>query len=142
MNRGAATPVELRTAYLKMATSSVGAAGTSTVTNVMTTTTLMMTMAKIAPERNNMKNSFWLITKKSGVPRITKTRPAMKWDEIAIYVSLEMPDEVFQRPTISAKINISHQPKVEIDAETVNNIEEVLKQDGINVKLTIEDTEE
>ncbi len=102
----------------------------------------MMTMAKIAPERNNMKNSFWLITKKSGVPRITKTRPAMKWDEIAIYVSLEMPDEVFQRPTISAKINISHQPKVEIDAETVNNIEEVLKQDGINVKLTIEDTEE
>lgn len=37
---------------------------------------------------------------------------------------------------------LTDEAKLEIDAETINNIEEVLKQEGLNVKLEIKAPEE
>lgn len=89
-----------------------------------------------------MKVNFWLITKSNGSIRTVKNRPSMDWDEVAIKVNLDIPNEMFQRPTLSASIKIDHAPKLEIEAETVNNIQEVLKHEGIDVKLTIVPLEE
>ncbi len=89
-----------------------------------------------------MKVNFWLIIKQNGSVRTTKGRPDLKWDEVAIKIDIELPNDLFKRPTLSASINIDHHPKLEIEAETINNVEEVLKREGINVKLKIEKTEE
>lgn len=89
-----------------------------------------------------MKVNFWLIIKEGGSVRTTKGRPDLKWDEVAIKVGVDLPNELFKRPTLSASINIDHHPKLDITAETINNIEEVLKQDGINVKLEVRAPEE
>jgi hypothetical protein len=85
-----------------------------------------------------MKETFWLLVSDTGKIRTTRSRPDLKWNEVAVKVSIEIPNEMFQRPTVSAMIKIDKAPKVDIDATTINNIEEILKQQGINVKLTIE----
>ena len=89
-----------------------------------------------------MKVNFWLITRSNGSIKTTKNRPSMDWDEVAMKVALDIPNEMFQRPTLSASIKIEHAPKLEIEAETINNIQEVLKREGIDVKLTILPPEE
>ena len=87
-----------------------------------------------------MKIDFWLKVSKDGKIATSKGRPnTTRWDEIAIKMSLQVPKELFERPTLAASIEIpqSAAPPLEINAETVNNLEEVLRQNGMNVKLTI-----
>lgn len=87
-----------------------------------------------------MRFEFWMKVSKSGKISTSKGRPnTTRWDEIAIKMSLQLPKELFERPTLAAAIEIqqSAAPPMEITAETVNNLEEVLRQNGMNVKLTI-----
>ena len=86
-----------------------------------------------------MKTGFWLITTKGGSIRTVKNRPGLRWDEVAIYVALDVPNELFTRPTMSAKIVIDPKdaPKLEIDAHTVHDMTEILKREGYDINLTI-----
>ena len=86
-----------------------------------------------------MKVPFWLIINKSGSIRTTKNRTGLKWNEVARKVDVELPDKLFQRPTLSATIIIDEAvaPECDIKADTVNNIEELLQREGYDVKLSI-----
>ena len=87
---------------------------------------------------------FWLTVGKNGSVRTTKGQPDLKWDEISIYVSLSVPIELFKRPTLSATIEIPKDkiPEQHINADTVNELQEVLKLQGFEVKLHIQEPEE
>lgn len=91
-----------------------------------------------------MKTSFWLITNKGGSIRTVKNRPGLQWNELAVQVNLEVPDELFKRPTASASIKIKdgEVPNLNIEADTVNDIQEILKREGIDINLTIVPPEE
>lgn len=76
--------------------------------------------------------------------RISKTYPKLEANEIVIRLNLEIPKVYFEKPTLQAKIAL---PKIEaqkIEAETISEIEEHIKQGlGVNVNLTLlEESEE
>lgn len=76
--------------------------------------------------------------------RITKTMPGLDWDEIAVKLNLELPDELFIKPHLQADITIpadSVSPP-HIEAETINDIEEVVSRElGVKLDLSIIPTE-
>ena len=90
-----------------------------------------------------MKITFWLVVNRNRSIRTVKGKPQLKWDEIAIYCTLDIPVELFNRPTLSAEIAIPSDkiPESHIEAETIQGLEEVLKQEGFNVKLSIKSEE-
>lgn len=91
-----------------------------------------------------MKTKFWLIANSSGSIRTVKNTPDLKWNEVAIQVELDLPADLFKRPTLSAAIKIDQDkvPAIHIDTEVVHGVEEVLKQQGINVKLKVKELPE
>lgn len=91
-----------------------------------------------------MKQNFWLVVSKNGSVRTLKGKPTLAWDEIAIYVTMDIPVELFNRPTLSAEINIPDDkvPATHIDAETVNNLKEILKAEGFLLKIHIQSDED
>lgn len=90
-----------------------------------------------------MKVSNWLVIDRNGVKATRKTKPALDWDEIAIKVNLEIPNELFQRPTLEATVivkdipNNAYKPDVVID--TVELIEQ---QTGAKINFTVVPPEE
>lgn len=76
--------------------------------------------------------------------RVTKQPTSLDFDEIAIRLEIDLPSGIFSKPTLQANIKVEGD-KVSapiITADTVHNIEEVIKQNtGIHIKLT-QQTEE
>lgn len=68
----------------------------------------------------------WLIINNRGTTRLTKNKPALNWDEIAMLLNIEMPDSVFKRPQIQANIKIDGEMNYEFDYETQQKINDVL----------------
>ncbi len=87
-----------------------------------------------------MKAPFFLIVNKKGGVRTTKTQPDLRWDEISIQMNLDLPDNLFRKPLLSASITVDEKkvtPAV-ISPEITNNIQESIKQHtGVEVKLII-----
>ena len=54
-----------------------------------------------------MKTTGYLNIKSSGSARFTKNKGGLDWNEIAIKIHIEIPDELFRRPLIEAKIEVS-----------------------------------
>jgi hypothetical protein len=76
---------------------------------------------------------------KDGSVRTTRNAPSsIHGGEIPIKVSVDIPNELFIKPTLIANISINHVPRVEITSEVISNIEGALKEKGIDVKLTIQ----
>lgn len=76
-----------------------------------------------------MKINGYLNIKDNGTARFTKKRTGLDWNEIAIKISVDIPNELFRRPIIEAKIEVSnsvlpkHQP-VELIINTKDLIEQ------------------
>lgn len=84
--------------------------------------------------------SPYLVVTENGGCRITKTYPRLEWHEIAIQLHLNIPDELYRKPQLSASISVD--PKAvqtpEIGCEVISNIEEAIKQHtGVEVKLSV-----
>ena len=85
-----------------------------------------------------MKVSNWLIINRRGVVGTRKTKPALQWDEIAIKLNLEVPDQLFQRPTIEASVKVNELPNNAYDPELIiNSIKEIENQTGAKINLTV-----
>lgn len=88
---------------------------------------------------------FYLVVSERGSMRVLKSVPALNWDEIAIKMKLDIPDEIFKRPQLSASIKIPKDvvlTKV-IEADIVDNIKEIFKAGtDLNINLTIVDSED
>lgn len=85
-----------------------------------------------------MKLISWLIVNPNGVKSVRKTKPYLEWNEIAIKVNIDVPEQVFERPALEATITVSElpdntfQPQVVID--TVKLIEQ---QTGAKISFTV-----
>lgn len=87
-----------------------------------------------------MKQKLFLAVNSRGTARVTKTRPALSYDEIEIGLMLDIPDVLFEKPRLQAEVSIPEDAvsPAEIEAEVVNNIRESIESaTGIPVKLTV-----
>lgn len=92
-----------------------------------------------------MKTTVYLCVKKSDhrfdpTFRVTKTRPGLASNEIAVKLNLELPDGLFSKPALEAKVVVSEKavaPQV-IQADVIDNVEQIIKEKtGFEVKLTV-----
>lgn len=92
-----------------------------------------------------MKTQFYLIVNDGGSVRTVKSRPDLKWNEIAVYLTLELPHQLFQKPQLSASIIVeeSQVAPTQIDVETQNNVKEAIESStGLQVVLKLENPED
>ena len=91
-----------------------------------------------------MEVKCYLTVTKNGSVRVTKNKPGLNWDEIAVGVSLDIPKQLFLKPQISASITIPEDaisPK-EITAEVSDNIKEaIIEHTGLDVKIEVINTD-
>lgn len=93
-----------------------------------------------------------LIVDRHGKVRVTKNQPSLDPDEIAIGVTLDIPNRLFQRPILSAEIAVTedmlasptYEAIVNMNAETVAdalrlNVDDVL--DGLQLAIDRKDNE-
>jgi hypothetical protein len=88
---------------------------------------------------NKMKVEGYLTTNKRGSARFTKTKTTLNWDEISIKISFVIPDELFQRPTIEAKLEVSSDviPKPQ-PVEAIINTKELIEQStGAKINFSV-----
>lgn len=91
-----------------------------------------------------MRVEQYIIVKKSGrfsySSRMTKGTPALDRNEIAVKVSIEIPDAIFERPALTATIKVPDTAvsKPVIEAEVIDNVQDIIKQNtGFDVKLEV-----
>lgn len=82
----------------------------------------------------------WLVTNKNGTSRLVGSKPYLKADEVAIYLEIQIPSALFDKPRLTASIKIpdSVVPSKEITAEVMDNVEEAIKSvTGLEMRVTI-----
>lgn len=85
-----------------------------------------------------MKANEWLVINKRGIVSVRKTKPDLSWNEIALQIHLEVPDELFRRPTIDATLVIKDVPNNAYNPEVVVNTKELIEQQtGAKINFTV-----
>lgn len=85
-----------------------------------------------------MKIKQWLAVNRNGISKVRKTKPDLGWNEIAVQISLEIPDELFKRPIIDARLEIKDIPNNVYDADIVVNTKELIEQQtGAKINFTV-----
>lgn len=82
--------------------------------------------------------------RETGQIRVTKKKPDTKKDEISIRIDADIPDSLFVKPTLEAKISlpegVARGP--EISAEVAQNISEIIQQQtGMVIRLSADNEE-
>ena len=91
-----------------------------------------------------MNATQWMVINKNGIQKIRQSKPDLGWNEIAVRVSVEVPDELFKRPHIEASIKVSDVPNTAYDADIVVNTKELIEQQTgakIDFKIVHDDPE-
>lgn len=84
----------------------------------------------------------WLTINSKGACRITKGKPSLDWDEIAIRLEVDLPDALFNRPRLEASITIPEEAaKGEIIQSVVaDNVKEAIEQaTGLTFSVAVVD---
>lgn len=91
-----------------------------------------------------MQISQYIVVKKTNrwkyTSRMTKGSPALASNEVAVKVSIELPDEIFDKPSLHANIVVPKEAvsKPIIEAGVIDNVEQIIKQNtGFEVKLEV-----
>lgn len=85
-----------------------------------------------------MKTKNWLIINKNGIHNVRKTKPSLGWNEIAMCVELNIPNELFDRPTIAAKLEIKDIPLAEFNPQVIVDTKELVEQQtGAKIDFTV-----
>lgn len=87
-----------------------------------------------------MKLDKYLIVNSRGGTRVTKNKPALEPDEIAVHLVMQIPDALFWRPTIEARVVIppDSAPPTTIDAEIVEQVGDAIRNaTGLQVILSV-----
>ena len=71
----------------------------------------------------------WLTINQNGSVRITSGKPSLDWDEISIALNISLPDALFEKPRLEAKINIPNEAAVQepITTEVIENVKEAIE---------------
>lgn len=77
-----------------------------------------------------MKFKKWLTINSRGGCRITKGKPGLDWDEVAIQLEIELPDALFKKPRLEAKITVPDEAAASetIRAVVAENVQEAIEQ--------------
>lgn len=98
-----------------------------------------------------MQISQYIVIKKTGTyaarysSRITKGSPALASNEVAVKVLIELPDNIFERLALQAKIIVPNEALSQpvITAEVKDNVQEIIKQNtGFDVRLEVIEPEQ
>ena len=76
--------------------------------------------------------------------RLSVNSPALDADEIAVYVTVNIPDELFQKPSLTARIDVPEDAVSApvIDTEVTNNIQQVVSRElGIDLQISVPEVE-
>jgi len=76
-----------------------------------------------------MKVIKWLTVNSRGSARLTQGKPAISWDEISIFLEINLPNELFSRPRLKAKIDIPEDavaPEL-ISTKVIENVKEAIE---------------
>ncbi len=65
-----------------------------------------------------MKVKKWLTIDSRGLARLTAGKPSMACDEVSILLEINLPEELFRKPRLEAKIDI---PKEAAGPDTINS---------------------
>lgn len=85
-----------------------------------------------------MRVSNWLVINRNGVKTVRKSKPALEWDEIAVKLNIEIPNELFQRPTIEATVKVTDVPNTVYEPELViADIQDIEQRLGAKINLTV-----
>lgn len=88
-----------------------------------------------------MKTKFHLKVSSNGSVSVSKGRPGLDFDQVAVCIELELPDILFKKPQITASIKVDQAdvtPLI-INAETANNVKDAIETiTGIKVLLKVE----
>jgi len=74
-----------------------------------------------------MKVNAWLTINNRGSTRLTKSKPNLDWNEVTMYLNVELPDSLFKRPQIQANIKIDGELNYEFDYELNKKLEDALE---------------
>ena len=76
-----------------------------------------------------MKIEKWLTITESGRARLTVVKPDISWDEISILLEINLPNALFDKPRLEAKIDIPEEAAIQnpITSEVVENVQEAIK---------------
>lgn len=77
-----------------------------------------------------MKIKKWLTINPKGSCRITKGKPGLDWNEVAILLEIDLPDALFRKPRLEAKIIIPDEAAVAgtIKAVVADDVREAIEQ--------------
>jgi hypothetical protein len=96
---------------------------------------------------HNIEGNFYLVVRKKNwsvlAARLSLKNPSLKSGEVAIKVSVAVPDALFARPQLQAKLTVPEGAvsKPVIDATVLDNVREVLQQQtGMDIKLSLVET--
>ena len=76
----------------------------------------------------------------SPVVRLAEREPKLQGNEIAVRLSLALPNEFFKRPTFEVRMTVPDEavPKTAITAKTVDDIEKIVKETtGLNITVAL-----
>ena len=80
----------------------------------------------------------WLAINANGAVRVREQRPDLKFNELAMKLRIEIPDELFIRPTIDAKLKVEDVPATEFNPEVIVNTKELIEQQtGAKIDMTV-----
>lgn len=88
--------------------------------------------------------SGYLNIQSNGSVRYTKGRVALHIDEISMAIEIKVPDALFEKPKLQAKIEIPEDATLPelIDSEVVENIQELIQVNtGLDMKISIVEPE-
>lgn len=90
-----------------------------------------------------MQASAWLVVSRKGIQRMAKNKPTLDAEELAVAVTVTIPDGLFQRPTIAAHVVVDDIDSLPvITSETRINLEEQLRVAlGLDVSVDVREAE-
>lgn len=97
------------------------------------------------PEPKAITASFHLIVSSKGKVRVTKGKPALEFDEVAILLGVQLPEALFKRPLIRANVIVdsSAVPVATITPDVVLSTAQLIEQaTGMRVELKVIPPEE
>lgn len=76
-----------------------------------------------------MRTQRWMTINRNGVTNIRKSKPNTSWDEVSILLDINLPDDLFKKPRLEAKITIPEEAarSEPITSEVIENVQEAIK---------------
>lgn len=75
-----------------------------------------------------MKIVNWLIVNKNGIKGVRKSKPDLAYNEIAVKINLDIPKELFERPSIEATLKIDNIPNNAYNPDIIVNTKDLIEQ--------------